>query len=173
MEAMADSEDLARDFCEYSRKKLIGEFWLRTCTCLDALTDEQVWWRPNEASNSIGNLLLHLNGNIRQWIVHGIGEIAYERDRDAEFAERKHLPVSVLRAKLDETLQQASAVLSGLSAGDLIKRHTIQGYEVSALDAIYHVVEHFAMHHGQILYLTKALTGEDLGFYRHLSGKHH
>lgn len=168
---MASSEaETARAFLEFSRQKLTAEFWPRMCTCLDSLTEEQVWWRPNEASNSIGNLLLHLNGNVRQWIVSALGGAADNRNRPAEFSELDRIPLSLLRSKLDESLKEVDGLLRGLESSDLLSRRTIQGYEnVTVLEAVYHVVEHFAMHYGQILYITKMLKGEDLGFFRHLN----
>jgi uncharacterized damage-inducible protein DinB len=168
---MTNSEvETARTFLEFSRRKLTVEFWPRICNCLDSLTEEQVWWRPNEASNSIGNLLLHLNGNVRQWIVSGLGGAEDSRNRRAEFSERDHIPLSSLRSKLDETLKEVDRVLQGLQGSDLLRKRSIQGYEnVAALEAVYHVVEHFAMHYGQILYITKMLNSEDLGFFRHLN----
>jgi uncharacterized damage-inducible protein DinB len=163
--------ELQREFVKFSQEKLKDEYWPRICRCMDLLTEEQIWWRPNEASNSIGNLLLHLNGNIRQWILAPLGGIANTRDRDAEFAERRQLDTATLRSVLDETVKEFERVLSGLTAADLLKTYSIQRYEkVTGLEAIYHVVEHFGMHCGQILYITKLLSKTDLGFYRQLSG---
>jgi uncharacterized damage-inducible protein DinB len=165
----AYSEESARAFLEFSRRKLLEEYWPRTCACLDSLTDEQVWWRPNEQSNSIGNLLLHLNGNLKQWLLTPLGGISNIRDRPAEFAERRHVELHILRGNLARALEEIDSILSRLDAADLMKTYTIQGYEaVTGLEAIYHAVEHFAMHHGQILYITKLLKSADLGFYRHL-----
>ncbi len=171
-DTMAEAEqELARQFVEFSRQKLINEFWERTCKCLDSLSEEQIWWRPNEASNSIGNLLLHLNGNVRQWIVASLGGKPNRRDRDAEFAERTQIPSRELRSALDETLRDVEEIFDRITPEDLLKTHTIQRFEqVTGMQAIYHVVEHFGMHYGQVLYITKMIQGEDLGFYRHLSG---
>jgi uncharacterized damage-inducible protein DinB len=168
----APSEESARTFLEFSRRTLLGEYWPRTCTCLDSLTAEQVWWRPNEQSNSIGNLLLHLNGNLRQWVVEPLSEVSNVRDRPAEFAARSHVEPSVLRQNLARTLEEIGSILNRLSSADLLNKYTIQDLKgVTALEAIYHAVEHFAMHYGQILYITKLLTGADLGFYRYLEKK--
>jgi uncharacterized damage-inducible protein DinB len=167
---MDASLELSNAFLSFSRQKLIGEMWPRLCSCLDELTEEQIWWRPNESSNSIGNLLLHLNGNVRQWILQSIGCVENVRDRDSEFSQRERIPVPEMRAALDTTLQQVDSVLQKLTAQDLLRKHHIQAYEnVLALDAIYHVVEHFAMHYGQILYIAKLIGGKDLGFYAHLN----
>jgi uncharacterized damage-inducible protein DinB len=167
---MDASLELSNAFLSFSRQKLIGEMWPRLCSCLDELTEEQIWWRPNEASNSIGNLLLHLNGNVRQWILQSIGGVENVRDRDSEFRQRTRIPSAELRAALEATLREVDSVLRKLTVHDLLRKHQIQVYEnVLALDAIYHVVEHFAMHYGQILYIAKLIGGKDLGFYAHLN----
>src|SRR5262249_55049992 len=135
-------------------------------SALESLTDDQVWWRPNEASNSIGNLLLHLDGNVRQWLVASFNKIDDTRDRPAEFKQRDRIPRSVLIEQLSRTMQQASEVLARLAEPDLLADFDIQGYRVSGLAAVYQVVEHFGIHYGQILYVTKMLRGQDLGYYR-------
>src|SRR3977135_3586999 len=132
---------------------------------LDLLTDEQIWWRANPQSNSIGNLLLHLSGNVRQWIVCGVGGAPDNRDRDSEFAQRDRIPSRELLAGLKQTLSEADAALARFDAGKLRDQYSIQGRDVTALAAIFHVVEHFSMHAGQILYITKQLTAHDLHFY--------
>jgi uncharacterized damage-inducible protein DinB len=155
-------------FLEFSRAKLMDQYWPRVRACVESLTDEQVWWRPNEVSNSIGNLLLHLNGNVQQWIVASFNRLDDTRDRPAEFAERSHVTAAELLERLDSTLRRASEVLSRLGEDDLRATFHIQGYTVTGLDAVYQVVEHFGIHYGQILYITKLLGGKDLGFYREL-----
>ncbi len=155
-------------FLDFSRKKLLDQYWPRLRSCVEGLTEEQVWWRPNDASNSIGNLILHLNGNVRQWLVASFKRSDDSRDRPAEFRERRLIPASALLEKLDATLQEASEVLALLSEADLLTTFEIQGYTVTGLSAVYQVVEHFALHYGQIAYVTKLLRGEDLGFYREL-----
>jgi len=155
-------------FLEYSKLKLMGQYWPRLQKCVESLTDEQVWWRPNEASNSIGNLLLHLNGNVQQWLVASFDRLDDTRNRPGEFAERQHLPGSTLLAQLGATLERASDVLSRLTDYDLRATYHIQGYTVIGLDAVYQVVEHFGLHYGQIVYITKLVQGRDLGFYRAL-----
>jgi len=138
--------------------------------CLGMLTPEQVWARGGANENAVGNLVLHLCGNVRQWIISGIGGVVDTRDRDAEFAAQGGASVAELGARLRETVDEATAVIAALAPERLPETLVIQGYKVTALEAIYHVVDHFSMHTGQILFVTKMLTGEDLGFYRHLSG---
>ncbi len=164
---MADA-DVSALFLAFSRAKLLDQYWPRLRTCVESLTDEQVWWRPNDASNSIGNLLLHLNGNVQQWLVAPFDRLADARDRPAEFAKRRHLPSATLLEQLDGTMGRASQVLARLTEADLRASLEVQGYTVSGLDAVYQVVEHFGLHYGQIAYITKMLRGQDLGFYREL-----
>ena len=163
---MADVPTL---FLDFSRSKLIEQYWPRLRGCVESLTAEQVWWRPNDASNSVGNLLLHLNGNVRQWLVASFDRLDDTRNRPAEFAAREQIPPAVLLETLAATMQRASDVLSRLTEADLRATFHIQGYTVSGLHAVYQVVEHFGMHYGQIVYITKQVHGEDLGFYRELN----
>jgi hypothetical protein len=156
-------------FLAFSRNKLLGQYWPRMRSAVGSLTDAQIWWRPNAASNSIGNLLLHLNGNVRQWLVASFNREQDLRDRPAEFSATGEIPGSALVAKLDATIQQASEVLARITEAELLAPYEIQGYHVTGLDAVYQVVEHFGLHHGQILYITKMLQASDLGFYRELS----
>jgi uncharacterized protein DUF1572 len=164
---------VASAFLEFSRSKLFAQYWPRLRACVESLTDEQIWWRPNDASNSVGNLLLHLNGNVQQWLVASFGQQDDTRNRPAEFAERQQLPGARLIEQLGATLDRASDVLARLTEQELLATYHIQGYTVSGLHAVYQVVEHFGLHYGQIVYITKLVRGQDLGFYRELnkSGK--
>jgi uncharacterized damage-inducible protein DinB len=141
----------------------------RIGSCLAQLSDEQVWARGSENENAIGNLALHLAGNVRQWIIAGVGLRPDVRDRDSEFAARGGLPKSELETRLRQTVEKAATVIAGLTPERLAEPLAIQGYDVTVLEAVYHVVEHFSMHTGQIIFATKMLTGTDLGFYRHLN----
>jgi uncharacterized damage-inducible protein DinB len=156
-------------FLEFSRQKLFEQYWPRLRACVESLSDEQLWWRPNDSSNSIGNLVLHLNGNVGQWLVASFNHLEDTRDRPTEFNQRAALSGPELLAKLGATLEQGLAVLTRLTEADLLTPFQIQGYRVTGLNAVYQVVEHFGLHYGQILYITKILRGEDLGFYRHLN----
>jgi len=159
-----------RLFLECSIRRL-NELVPRIEACLGKLTPEQVWARGGENENAVGNLVLHLCGNVRQWIIAGVGGRLDMRDRDGEFPARGGASTAELGARLRETVDEATAVIAALAPERLAAQLVIQGYRVSVLEAIYHVVEHFSMHTGQILFATKMLTGTDLGFYRHLSGK--
>lgn len=138
---------------------------------LPRLAPEQAWERAHENENAIGNLLLHLAGNVRQWIICGLGGAEDRRDRDREFAQRDALPLDETLAKLRATVAEADAVLADLPPGALLETYKIQVYEVTGASAILHVITHFAEHTGQILWAVKRLTGDDLGFYAHLGGK--
>jgi uncharacterized damage-inducible protein DinB len=153
---------IALAFLAKSRSLITTDYVPKIELCLARLSDADIWWRPNEASNSIGNLVLHLCGNVCMWIIGGVGELPFERHRQREFDERKRMPAAELLSRLRGIVQHADEVMSAVTANGLLSRRTIQGYDVTVLDAIYHVVEHFSMHTGQIILLSKARIGEDL-----------
>jgi uncharacterized damage-inducible protein DinB len=156
-------------FLQFSRNKLLEQYWPRLRKAVETLSDEQVWWRPNEASNSIGNLILHLNGNVWQWLVASFNRLEDQRDRPAEFSATGDLTAADLLARLGQTLEEAAKVLAKLTQEELLATWHIQGYTVSGLAAVYQVVEHFGLHYGQIVYITKMQEGRDLGFYSELN----
>ena|SRR5579859_2101187 len=159
----------ASAFRAFSRDKLVGQYWPRLQACAGSLTSEQLWWRPNESSNSVGNLLLHLNGNVMQWLVAPFTGLEDTRNRPAEFNARDGADVATLLASLAATIEKASQVLDRLTEAELSAHYEIQGYHVTGLHAVYQVVEHFGLHYGQIAYIAKMLQGRDLGFYRELT----
>jgi uncharacterized damage-inducible protein DinB len=136
------------------------------------LSEREIWWRPNAASNSAGNLVLHLSGNVRQWIVSGLGDTQDHRDRDREFTERGPISRRALVALLRKTVDEACSVLGHLSEEQLLRTYDIQGFHVSGLYAASHVVEHFAYHTGQIIFATKLKLAKDLRF-THLPREKH
>jgi uncharacterized damage-inducible protein DinB len=160
---------LDRLFLEHSINTL-RQYESRIETCLGLLNEEQVWARGGGNENAVGNLVLHLCGNVRQWIVSGAGGRPDHRDRDAEFAARGGAPIATLELSLKSVVSEAADVIGALTPERLSERIVVQGYDVSVLEGVYHAVEHFSMHTGQIIFITKMLTGEDLGFYKHLSG---
>jgi len=138
--------------------------------CAGKLTPEQIWTRGTQQQNAAGNLLLHLEGNVRQWILSGIVGAEDRRIRDAEFSTRgSAASPAELVARLRQTVDAATTAIRGMTAHQLLEPVTVQGYEGTKLRAVYHVVEHFAGHAFQIFFLTKLLTGEDLGFYSYLA----
>ena len=152
-------------FIDHAVEYLLGHYRPKIERCLEKLTDEQIWWRSNEESNSIGNLVLHLCGNARQWIVAGVGSEADTRVRDDEFYQRDVINRAELLTLLRSTLADVERVLRALDPDTLLSHRQIQGHDVDVLEAIFHVTEHFSMHTGQIILLTKLLTATDLGFY--------
>jgi uncharacterized damage-inducible protein DinB len=160
-------DTLHREFLEFSAERLRQSSG-RIETCLGKLTPEQVWARGTGNENAIGNLVLHLCGNVRQWIVSGVGGAADLRQRDEEFAARGGVSVSELVERLRAVVAEAAAVLGQVTAERLAERIVVQSYQVTVLAALYHVVEHFSGHTGQIIFATKMLTGADLAFYQHL-----
>ena len=164
------AESVSRAFLDRASDFLTSEYLPKIERCVEQLSDEQIWWRANEQSNSIGNLLLHLCGNARQWIVCGLGSQPDTRIRDAEFSRRDPLDRSELVSLLRSTLGEVEAVLRDLDPSTLLEKRTIQGSEVDVLDAVFHVTEHFSMHTGQIIMLTKMLTQQDLRFYDFVNG---
>ena len=162
---MTNSENVSTAFINQAIDFLTGEYRPKIERCLEQLTDEQIWFRSNEQSNSIGNLILHLCGNARQWIVCGLGSEPDTRVRDAEFAQRDALPRTHLLALLRSTVGDVEKVLRQLDPSTLLEKRTIQGSDVDVLHAIFHVTEHFSMHTGQIIMLTKMMTATDMRFY--------
>src|SRR5262245_60612778 len=138
----------------------------RIVQCLELLTEEEIWWRPNAASNSAGNIVLHLSGNVRQWIISGLGGAADKRERDKEFSERGPISRRLLIGQLKNTVEEACQTIGRLPIDALLQEFGIQGYRVTGLVAIAHVYEHFAYHTGQIIYLTKLKRAKDLRFTR-------
>jgi len=134
--------------------------------CLDRLSDEQMWTRGASHENAIGNLMLHLCGNARQWIISGVGGAPDIRQRDAEFAAQGGLSKQQLLGVMHQTVSEAVAVLETVEPERLIEIIVPQGYTVPVLEAIYQVVAHFHQHTGQIIFITKLLCGEDLGLFR-------
>ncbi len=158
-----DVVDAGGAFLARSRYYLSEEYLPKIVRSLEHLTDEDIWWRPNEASNSIGNLLLHLAGNVRQWIVSGLGGETDRRIREAEFDQRTPIAAAELVEALAATVREADKVLAGLDPSRLLQPCRIQGFDVTVLGAVYHVVEHFGMHTGQITLIAKQRRGADLG----------
>jgi hypothetical protein len=132
--------------------------------CLAQLTDEQLWWRPRPEMNSIANLLLHLAGNLRQWIVAGVGGAPDTRDRPAEFADRSLAPRAHVVGILHEVIRECDAVLARVDAAQLVSPKRIQGFYMTAVGAIFHTVPHFRGHVQEIIHMTRAQVGEPYRF---------
>ncbi len=153
-------------FISFSIEKL-NQLASRLVDCLVRLTEEQIWTRHGPHANAVGNLVLHLCGNVRQWIGFGVAGLPDIRQRPEEFRAESGSR-GELTKRLQAVVEEACGILRSLPVSRLSESTRVQGYEVSVLQAIYHVVEHFAQHTGQVTFATKALTGADLGYYRHL-----
>ena len=159
-------------FLQVSSKKL-EQLLSRIRDCLAKLKPDEIWSRGHENENAIGNLVLHLTGNVRQWIISGVGGAPDTRVRDAEFSARGAMETRELLGRLESAVGEAIAVLGKVTPDRMTQHVMIQKYNITVMEAIFHVVEHFAQHTGQIIFATKMLTGEDLGFYRHLAASVH
>ena len=157
-------------FLSRSRYWLTKEYPIKLRHCVNALPPEAVWTRTDERSNSIGNLLIHLGGNVTEWILGGVGRQTISRYRAGEFAQKTGRDASKLLDDLEAVLRKADSVLAGLTAKDLDRSIVIQGRETTVIGAIYHVVEHFAMHTGQIVLLTKIHAPGKIRFYEDAGG---
>jgi uncharacterized damage-inducible protein DinB len=157
---------LASLFLANSQHSMAKQNLPRIVECLRQLSEEEIWWRPNSASNSAGNLVLHLCGNVRQWIISGLGGAEDRRERDREFAERGPIPRQALVTQLRRTVRDACRAIARLSDDSLSRKYAIQGYHVTGLDAAFRVAEHFGYHTGQIIYVTKLKRALDLRFTR-------
>jgi hypothetical protein len=140
------------------------QYWPRVECCVSELTEEEVWWRQYETNNSVGNLMLHLTGNLRQFILSGVGGMKDIRNKDHEFTDRQRIPKDELTRGLRQALLAADDTLSRLDAARLLENTTVQGRERPVFEVLAVVVEHFALHCGQIIYITKLKTGKDLKF---------
>ncbi len=157
-------------FLSYSLDKM-EQMRKQVRDCVQGLSEEQIWQRSGDNANSIGNLLLHLAGNIRQWIGHGVGGLADIRERDKEFAARGGRSTAEVLGLFEKTVEDAMGVLQKLPRERLTERTKPQNRDVAILEAIYQVVGHLQLHVGQIIFATKQMTGKDLGFFKPTDGK--
>jgi hypothetical protein len=147
------------------RRRLVKEYLPRIERCVGLLSDDDLWWRAHETDNSVGNLLLHLSGNVRQWIISGIGGAPDARKRQEEFDARAQIPGTDLVKILADTVHEADRVLERFEPERIMEVRHFQKWEMTCLEAITHVTEHFAQHLGQIMYVTKMKKGTDLRFF--------
>ncbi len=152
-------------FLHSIRQHLLEEGFSRLRKCLEELEEEQIWYRPNENSNAVGNLVLHLCGNLHQWVVATLGQSEDIRQRAREFAERQPIPRQQLLDKLSELEEQIAPLLDRLEEEQLLKTYRVQIFKPSGMGILIHVSEHFSYHLGQISYITKMLKNKPLGYY--------
>ncbi len=133
--------------------------------CAAQMSDEQIWWRPESSINSVGNLLLHLAGNLQQWGVAGVSQQSDDRDRDSEFAQREIIPADKLLDLLRQTVARAKSIFEPLDESSLQEQREIQGFETTVLGAIHHTCSHFVGHTHQIIMLTRLQLGDQYKFH--------
>jgi uncharacterized damage-inducible protein DinB len=157
-------------FVARSRYWLTKEYPIKIRHCVNALPKDAIWKRPAPGCNSIGNLLVHLAGNVTEWILGGVGRQTIQRFRAGEFQRDDGPDGQKLLEDLEIVLRKADKVLAELSERDLERELVIQDRETTVLSAVYHVVEHFAMHTGQIIQMTKVFAPGTIKFYEDAGG---
>ena len=134
--------------------------------CLSKLNEEEVWRRPNPASNTIGNLIIHLSGNISQYILSALGGEEDRRQRSREFSDASGTDSGILLEGHGRIVGRAVEIIGEISEEDALKLRIVQGFSMDGISIIMHVVEHYSYHTGQIAYATKLMKSADLGFYK-------
>ena len=156
-------QSLTAEFIDQSIRRL-QENTPKVQKCLLELTEQEVWQRPNPSSNSMGNIVLHLCGNITQYILSSLGQTNDIRERDKEFSAQGGYTKAELFEKLNTTVTNAVSVIRNLKEEEMLNVRSVQGYDLSAIGIILHVVEHYSYHTGQIIFWTKLIKDKDLGF---------
>lgn len=159
-----DNNPIGQELIKHAIFRL-NENKAKIISCLNWLTEEEIWQRPNEVSNSIGNLVLHLGGNLGQYIVSSLGGHEDKRDRDAEFSTCGGMAKSALIHVINEEVKAACEIIEALTEEDLINKYSVQGFRYTGVGNVLHAVEHFSYHTGQIAFWTKVVREQDLGFY--------
>jgi hypothetical protein len=132
--------------------------------CVGQLRDDQVWWRARPEMNSIANLVLHLSGNLRQWIISGCGGAKDLRNRPMEFSDQSNRPKNEVLAILKKVVAESDAVLGALTPEKLLSPGRIQGYETTGMAAIIKAISHFRGHVQEIIHMTRQQLGEKYRF---------
>ena len=162
------TEEFVKEFIDQSITR-IDENTQKLVTCLDELEEAETWKRPNQHSNSVGNIILHLCGNMRQYAISSLGNIKDTRERDKEFSADGGYSKSELLKKLSDTVEQAKNIIKNISEAELLRKRQVQGFTHSGIGIIVHVTEHYSYHTGQIIFWTKLLKDKDLGFYANIN----
>jgi uncharacterized damage-inducible protein DinB len=157
-------ENFIKEFIQQSIF-IIDQNTPRITRCMNELEETDIWKRPNNASNSVGNLILHLCGNITQYIISSLGEAKDIRERDKEFSASGGYLKYELIEKLHTTIEKAKSVIQKMDGDNLLRKRVVQGFQYSGMGIIIHVTEHYSYHTGQIAFWTKLLKNKDLGFY--------
>lgn len=157
--------EFGRALIAEAKQCIVEDSLPRIQKCLGHLSEEDVWLRPNDETTSIGNLILHLCGNVRQWVIAGLGDAQDHRDRASEFADRGPIAKADLLARLENTLQEVSDTLDQLDPASLLEPRRVQGNEVTGITILVHVTEHFSYHTGEITWFVKTHKNVDTGYY--------
>jgi len=159
------TDSIGPAFIQQCERQLFELSLSRLKKCLALSSEEEIWFRPNTATVAIGNLVLHLCGNVQQWIVSGLGGAPDVRERAKEFSEQGPLPTAELLERLEKTMAEAKAVLQSLDPARLLDKRTVQGFEETGVSLLLHAVEHFSYHVGQIIYIVKSKHAVDTKYY--------
>jgi uncharacterized damage-inducible protein DinB len=160
-----NNKSVAQALITECERRLFDESLPRLKKCLALLSEQEIWFRPNSETVSVGNLVLHLCGNVRQWIVSGLGGVPDTRKRSEEFSEYGPIPTDDLVEHLDKIMKEARTVIRSLEPIDLLDKRNVQGFQESGVSILVHVMEHFSYHVGQITYFVKSKKGVDLKYY--------
>ena len=144
---------------------LLQQAWLKLDHCCQQLEEDQIWHRPGKDLNSIGNLLLHIEGNLRQWALSGLGDRPDRRQRELEFCEDRRVPLDAMLAQLRQTMDEAENTFAGLTEESLLAEYEIQGFRASGLEAMFHTASHCVGHTHQVIYLTRMILGDKYQFH--------
>jgi len=149
--------ELAAVALEALKARICRVFPAQIRAAVDSLDDEQIWWRPNETSNSVGNLLLHLSGSLNHYLNRQIGGLDYTRDRPAEFAERRHIPRAELMATFDAMVANSEKTFEGITPDRLAAASPEQKMYTLLVEDLIAVATHLSTHAGQIVWIAKML----------------
>ena len=162
------TEEFVKELTDQSITR-IDENTQKLIICLNELEEAETWKRPNQHSNSVGNIILHLCGNIRQYVISSLGQMEDIRERDKEFSADGGYSKSELLKKLSDTVEQAKNIIKNISETELLRKRQVQGFTLSGIGIIIHVTEHYSYHTGQIIFWTKLLKDKDLGLYANIN----
>ena len=162
------TEEFVKELTDQSITR-IDENTQKLIICLNELEEAETWKRPNQHSNSVGNIILHLCGNIRQYVISSLGQMEDIRERDKEFSTDGGYSKSELLKKLSDTVEQAKNIIKNISETELLRKRQVQGFTLSGIGIIIHVTEHYSYHTGQIIFWTKLLKDKDLGLYANIN----
>lgn len=160
------AEQLKDNLVFEARRRLMEEGQTRIKKCLAQVTESEIWFRPNDQTVSIGNQVLHLCGNVRQWILAGLAGQPDIRERDTEFDINNRCSKAELVAKLDQLMEDVDDFLETVTVEQLLQKRPVQAYNDSGMSILIHVIEHFSYHVGQITYIVKSTKNVNVGYYK-------